>query len=264
MAFNKPLVNMFIVIVLVCISACTTADTESGVITAQDVIGREQPSEWDLVILGDSDMWLSYEYYVPLFEQDLGIPIHVHDKTAPPNSPPAIELRGDQELQNLVSEADIVIFNIPFVGPAVGGACFDQNRSFEEAECFDVSLNEYSQWTLDMFTEIKELVGSEGVMIRLQNMFIPLRYWQRNLYLEKRLDTCLECFSAYWDAQAEISEAEGIPLVDVFTLFHGPDGDQDPYALGYFDSDPIHVNDEGAKAIAELYRSVGYEYWLPK
>jgi hypothetical protein len=33
---------------------------------------------------------------------------------------------------------------------------------------------------------------------------------------------------------------------------------------GYFDSDPIHVNDVGAKAIAELYRSVGYEYWLPE
>ena len=263
MAFNKPHIIMFIVIVLVCISACTSAGTDSEVITAQEVIAREQPSEWDLVILGDSDMWLSYKYYVPLFEQDLGISIVVHDETAPPESPPAIALRGDQDLQDLISEAEIVIFNIPFVGPAIGGACWDQNQSFEEAECFDVSLEEYSQWTLDMITEVKKIVGSEGAMIRMQNMFIPIRYWQRNLFLEKRLGTCLECFSAYWDAQAKIAEVEGIPLVDVFTLFHGPDGDQDPYALGYFDSDPIHVNDEGAKSIAELYRSVGYELWLP-
>jgi len=193
-----------------------------------------------------------------------GISIVVHDETASPEAPPAVALREDPELQALLSDAEIIIFNIPFVGPAIGGACWDQNRSFDESECFDVSIDEYSQWTLDMITEIKNLAGPDGAMIRLQNMFIPLRYWQRNLSPEKRLDTCLECFSAYWDAQAEIAASEGIPLVDVFTLFHGPDMDQDPYTQGYFDSDPIHVNAEGAKAIAEMYRSVGYEYWLPE
>jgi len=25
----------------------------------------------------------------------------------------------------------------------------------------------------------------------------------------------------------------------------------------------LHVNIEGAKAVAELYQSIGYEYWLP-
>jgi lysophospholipase L1-like esterase len=93
---------------------------------------------------------------------------------------------------------------------------------------------------------------------------VPLRYWEGNPYLQDRLGKCVECYATYWEAQARLAEEEGIPIVDVLTLFHGPERDQDPYELGYFfDSDPHHVNFEGAKAIAKLYQSIGYEYWLP-
>ena len=116
-----------------------------------------------------------------------------------------------------------------------------------------------------MIHEIKNLLGPEGAMIRLQISFVPLQYWERNQFLEDRLEKCLECYSSYWEAQAHVAEDEGIPIVDVFTLFNGPEGNQDPYELGYFfDSDLLHVNFEGAKAIAELYQSIGYEYWLPE
>ena len=198
-----------------------------------------------------------------MFEEDLGIEIVVHDKTRPGVRSPATSLSGNQEIMNLVSEAEIIVFNVPFVYPGTGGACFYQSLSMEDYGCFDVTQEEYSAWTLEMIILFKEQVGSEGAMIRLQNMFVPLDFWKSDEVLRPRLETCLSCFKSYWDAQAEVAKDEDIPLIDVFTLFHGPMGDQDPYAEGYFGADPIHVNEKGAIVIAELYRSIGYEYWMP-
>jgi len=238
--------------------------TVNDVITAQDIIPQENPTIWDLVVLGDSDMALSYKFYGPLFEEDLGISIRVHDKTRDPTLTPLTELRENDELRSLISEAEIVIFNVPLVFGGAGGACWDHSLSFEEAGCFRISVEDYLALTLEMIQEIKNLVGPDGAMIRLQNGFVPLRYWEGNPYLQDRLGKCVECYATYWEAQARLAEEEGIPIVDVLTLFHGPERDQDPYELGYFfDSDPHHVNFEGAKAISKLYQSIGYEYWLP-
>lgn len=248
---------------LTSITSCGIRSSDSEPITAQDMIARENATEWDLVVLGDSDMLLSYVYYGPLFEEDLGIPIVVHEATTPGTMTPVSALRQNEKLLSLISEAEIVVFNVPFV-PYAGGACFDQTLSFAEAECFGISVEEYAQSTREMIREIKKLVGTHGAMIRLQNTFMPLRYWEENRYLRDRSEKCVACYLSYRQAQAQVAESEGIPLVDVFALLNGPEGNQDPYELGYFfDSDPLHVNFEGAKAIADLYQSIGYEYWLP-
>jgi len=264
MTYKEHFVALLWVLIAIVISSCTFIPPERDLVTAQETIARDGAEEWDLVILGDSDLWLSYKYYVPMFEEDLGIDIVVHNEIRPGTLSPTAVLRGNQRLQDLISEAEIIVFNVPFVFPGVGGACFNQSLSLEKDGCFGVTQEEYAAWTSEMITLIKELVGPRGAMIRLQNMFVPLEYWRSNEVRQERLEACFECFSTYWDAQAEVAKDEGIPLVDVFSLLHGPNGDEDPYEKGYFDSDPIHVNDEGAKAIAELYRSIGYEYWMPE
>jgi lysophospholipase L1-like esterase len=264
MNYKQHIIGLLLIIIFIIVGSCTSNSPDSNFATAQESIARDETKEWDLVILGDSDMWLSYEYYVPMFEEDLGIDIVVHNETRPGTLSPTLVLRGNQHLQNLISEAEIIVFNVPFVFPGIGGACFIESLSLEEDGCFSITQEEYTEWTSEMITLIKELVGSHGAMIRLQNMFVPLEYWRQDEVLRERLDTCLACFASYWDAQAKVAEEEGIYLVDVFSLLHGFDGEQDPYEKGYFGSDIIHVNDEGAKAIAELYRSVGYEFWLPE
>ena len=236
---------------------------ENKTLTAQDVLAGTEQTEWDLIILGDSDMTVSQMYYSKYFEEDLGIKIV--RQYEPQDSPfsPLIQLQEDQELRAEIAEAEIIVFNIPFVRPIVGGACFDYNKKMEVDGCFDISIDEYKETTQNMIWEIKSLVGEKGAMIRLQNMLVPLRFWQDNLKLADRTQDCLECFVAYWDAQAEVAAQEGIPVIDVFTLFHGEDHDQDPYEKGYMASDLIHVNLVGAETIAKLYREVGYEYWKP-
>jgi hypothetical protein len=174
-------------------SSCAQRADQARVLTAPTVIAESGQTEWDLTVMGDSDMWNTFNYYSKYFEEDLGVSIIVHNETRGPTTTP-----------------------------------------------------------LD-----------SGAMIRLQNMFVPTRWWQTHSSLADRTQPCFECYAAYWEAQAKVAEEEGIPVVDVFTLFHGPDHDQDPYDKGYFGGDPIHVNDDGAKAIADLYRKTGYEYWKP-
>jgi len=60
MAFKKSHIPLFIGLVFVCLSGCSPAGTTKKRITAQEIIAQEDASEWDLVVLGDSDMWLSY------------------------------------------------------------------------------------------------------------------------------------------------------------------------------------------------------------
>lgn len=263
MVHQKTIIFTLMLYLLTSLASCTVRPTDNDLITAQDIIARENATEWDLVVLGDSDMLLSYIYYEPLFEEDLGIPIVVHEETTPGTMTPVSALQQNEKLLSLISEAEIVVFNVPFA-PYAGGACFDQTLSFAEADCFGISVEEYAQSTRDMIREIKKLVGAHGAMIRLQNTFMPIRFWEENRYLRDRSEKCVDCYLSYREAQAQVAESEGIPLVDVFALLNGPDGTQDLYELGYFfDSDPLHVNFEGAKAIAELYQSIGYEYWLP-
>lgn len=246
-------------------SSCAQTADQAGVLTAPTVIAETGQTEWDLTVMGDSDMWKSFDYYSKYFEEDLGVSITVHDQTmgGSPTTMPLIKLQEFPGVRDLISESEIVVFNVPFVNPGVGGACFNASYTFEDDGCFDMSMEEYAETTRAMITEIKSLVGDSGAMIRLQNMFIPTRWWQTHWSLADRTQPCFECYAAYWEAQAKVAEEEGIPVVDVFTLFHGPDHDQDPYDMGYFGSDPLHVNDEGAKAIADLYRKTGYEYWKP-
>lgn len=261
---TRKLITVLLSIVLATYgSSCAQRSDQATVLTAPTVIAESGQTEWDLTVMGDSDMWLSFNYYSKYFEEDLGVSIIVHSETVGGSLTTLTRLQKNQRLRDLISESEIVVFNVPFVNPEVGGACFNASYTFEDDGCFDITMEEYAETTRAMITEIKSLVGDSGAMIRLQNMFVPTRWWQTHSSLADRTQPCLECYAAYWEAQAKVAEEEGIPIVDVFTLFHGPDHDQDPYDMGYFGSDPIHVNDEGAKAIADLYRKTGYEYWKP-
>jgi lysophospholipase L1-like esterase len=50
-----------------------------------------------------------------------------------------------------------------------------------------------------------------------------------------------------------------VPVAPVFDTFNGPNHDEDPRDKGYISVDGAHPSGEGAKAIAELLRDLGYE-----
>ena len=144
MTYKEHFVALLWVVIAIVMSSCTSIPPERDSVTDQEIIERDGAEEWDLVILGDSDLWLSYEYYAPMFEEDLGIDIVVHNEIKPGTLFPTAALRENQRLQDLISEAEIIVFNVPFVFPDVGGACFNQSLSLEKDGCFGVTQEEYA------------------------------------------------------------------------------------------------------------------------
>jgi len=243
--------------------SCSQAGIEEQVLTAQDTLAETEQEKWDLIIWGDSDMEPAYMFYSDYFEEDLGIRIVTHIETGDIDFIEIENTFKDQELRELIKEGDIIAFNIPFVRPSTGGACFDNKKDMVSDGCFDISIDEFTETTQQTILEIKSLVGEKGAMIRLQNTFVPLKIFEGIQGSEDRSQNCFECFAEYYAAQAVIAAEEGIPLVDVFTLFHGEDHKQDPYENGYISADKMHENRAGSEEIAKLYRRVGYEYWKP-
>ncbi|MFL7890546.1 MAG: hypothetical protein ACK2UM_06450 [Anaerolineales bacterium] len=245
------------------IVSCSQPGTKEQAFTAQNILAETGQKEWDLIVWGDSDMDPAYMFYSDYFEEDLGIKIVTHIETDDIDFIEIPDALEDQDLRDLIKDGDIIAFNIPIVRPSTGGACFDIRKDLINDGCFDVSLDEFTETTQRTIQEIKSLVGEKGAMIRLQNSYVPLKLFEGTQGSEDRSQGCFECFAEYFSAQAEIATEEGIPLVDVFTLFHGENHQQDPYEKGYISADNIHVNRPGAEEIAKLYRQVGYEYWKP-
>jgi hypothetical protein len=243
--------------------SCSQPGIKEQAFTAQNILAETGQEEWDLLVWGDSDMDPAYMFYSDYFEEDLGIKIVTHIETDDIDFIEIPDVLKDQELRELIKDGDIIAFNIPFVRPSTGGACFDDEQDMDSDGCFDISKDEYMNTTRETIREIKSLVGEKGAMIRLQNTFVPLKIFEGTQGSKDKLQNCFECFADYFAAQSVIAGEEGIPVVDVFTLFHGEDHDQDPYENDYISADKIHVNRAGAEEIAKLYRQVGYEYWKP-
>jgi hypothetical protein len=259
---KKTLMIGFLLISAVSVS-CSQTEDDYQTYTAQEVIQETGQTEWDLFVLGDSDMDPAYMFYSEYFEEDLGVRINTHRDTHTETISKFLQYLEDEEMRALLSEAEIIVFNVPIVRPESGGACFDPLQTIESDGCFAISQDEFLQATQRIIREIKSIVGDRGAMIRLQNSFAPIKLWQGEGSPDNLAQDCLECLAAYWGAQAQIAADEDIILVDVFTAFHGEGHQGDPYESEYIASDNIHMNRTGAEAIAQLYRQAGYEYWKP-
>jgi hypothetical protein len=221
-------------------------------------------SQGDLVIFGDSAMWYTHEYYSKYYQEELGVPITVYDKSraSNPSSQWIRYIGDDTELRELISMAEIIAFNIPLSNPIMGGACFRPSVELEEG-CFKETADEYAENTSQIIKEIKSLVDENGAMIILQSDFMPVNWWLEEDGLEDRIDFCLECFDSYYEAQAAVASEEGILFIDVLHALNGEYLDENPADIELVGEDGIHVNDEGAKLIAELYQNAGFEIWVP-
>jgi len=58
-----------------------------------------------------------------------------------------------------------------------------------------------------------------------------------------------------WSAAAE---KYGVPVVDVFAAWNGPDGTAQPPRT-FHKPDGVHPSNEGVEAAAEILRQIGYQ-----
>jgi hypothetical protein len=245
--------------------------TISIILVACSSLGTSQPTptpettSWDYVALGDSftgrgDWPKQYAIYI---EKDLGIKVMMHNRAVSGQriAETLDRLRSNDELRDLISEAEIITINwspSSLNGPEasyLGGNCGgDDNQN-----CLRETLVEMQDdWeaTLD---QIIQLRGSNNSIIRT---FLYGR-WPYDAFYGGRvnaeqMEVLLRYYFAMNDFVAESAASRGIPVADVGRAFEGEDYSE-KIPTEYLLSDGLHLSEQGSTVVADLLRELGYE-----
>ena len=172
-------------------------------------------------------------------------------------------LRTTERLRAALAEADVVTTNIPiavWIEPMMTAGGW-QGRDPAECggddhqQCLRDALDEYKADTDAIIDEIVAICDPDEVLIRLYDVYM--------INTRHKLETnTLEIINPYWKAGQDYVETSaaryGIPVVQVYDAFMGPEGTDDPYVKGLLDEDQLHPNAAGAALMAEMLDDLGY------
>jgi len=237
---------------------------------AATAVAESGDTTWDMVVLGDSlvddDYSVLPEAYAALIEEDLGVEVEIENPAVGGESTKSL-LTNVQKYpwyREPLQEAEIVLTSVGggdlprmekrFFGGECGGA--------DNQDCLRQQLEE-SQANWDaLLAEISSLADPRETLIR---PIIPgvLEYYAR-VYQDQPED--VEVYNSYvvalYEHMARSCAEWGIPVLDLYALYDGPDADPSLPGLAGT-GDGVHVADEGDAVIAGLLRGLGYEFVKP-
>jgi len=238
--------------VLLFLGTCVTTKTP-----LPDVTGET----WDYVILGSSIGTWWAENYGALMESDLGVKIVYHSYSAHNQSVGQL-LQGvirNDELREDIRTAEVITIGSGFADmyvDAIRGytlGAYDRQEMEQKVKAFRETYN-------SMLDEVLTLASPSDTIIRTMDFYYPYvsydqekgiynqtkRYWQK-------FNKCI----------VQAARKRGIPVANVFAVYNGLDGNNDPVDKGYITYDRFNPSEEGMKVIAEEFRKLGYEYASP-
>ena len=132
----------------------------------------EPGAEWDYVVFGDSTAWGFPDYYAAHIEADLGVKVTVHYRTVGGQSSTGLlrRLRSDQELRDLVREAEVVTFianPTEHIGWHIIGGTGKHDCSPEALAGYKADLDA-------IITEILSLRSGSPIIIRAMDYYCPI------------------------------------------------------------------------------------------
>jgi lysophospholipase L1-like esterase len=232
-----------------------TAVTESGDMT------------WDMVVLGDSlvadDYSVLPEAYAALIEEDLGVEVEIQNLAVGGESTRSLltNMQKYPWYREPLQEAEVILISVGggdlprmekrfFAGDDCGGA--------DNQDCLRQQLEEsQAEWDA-LLAEISSLADPRETLIR---PIIPgiLEYYAR-VYKDRPEE--VEVYNSYvvalYEHMARSCAERGIPVLDLYALYDGPDADPSlPELAGT--GDGVHVSREGDAVIADLLRELGYD-----
>jgi hypothetical protein len=217
--------------------------------------------KWDLVIFGDSSAFGFGVYYAAYIEEDLGVKVTVHERADGDQTAFGLleKLRYDEELRELVSEAEVVTFignpreskseTNPWDYRCTGAGYYVIN-------CSLVTFEKYMADIEAIIEEILSLLDGSPTIIRAMDCYNPNVRWHKEYGV---YEECKECMDNTNIAIHQAAATHNIPVARVYDAFNGPNHDEDPNDKGYLYPDGIHTSEEGKKIIAILFRELGYE-----
>jgi hypothetical protein len=218
--------------------------------------------KWDIVIFGDSSAWGFGVYYAAYIEEDLGVKVTVHERAVGEQTAFGLlgKLRDDEELRELVSEAEVVTF----IGNPKESKSETNPWDYRCAEAagyhvINCSLVTFEKYIADIEAIIEEILSlrdGSPTIIRAMDCYSPNVRWHKEYGVYEECKQCIENTNI---AIHQAATAHNIPVARVYDAFNGPNHDEDPIDKGYLCPDGIHTSEEGKKIIAKLFHELGYE-----
>jgi lysophospholipase L1-like esterase len=252
-------------------SASPETAPEPSVEGTATVVAASGDTAWDMVVLGDSlvadDYSVLPEAYAVLIGEDLGVEVEIQNLAVGGETTRSL-LTNVQKYpwyREPLQEAEIVLISVGggdlpcmerrfFGGDECGGA--------ENQDCLRQQLEEsQADWDA-LLAEIASLADPRETLIR---PIIPgvLEYYAR-VYKDQPEDVV--AYKSYavalYEHMARSCAERGIPVLDLYALYDGPDADPSLPALAGT-GDGVHVSNEGDAVIAGLLRKLGYDPVAP-
>ena len=225
--------------------------------------------QWTYAALGADDVSRRPGYpdfYTEHIEEDLGVEVKV-SRLGEGNDPSSsiltrLQWREDprgRSWPEVVSAADVVTLRIGandvawlLINKHGTGECGGE----DDLDCVREAVETFKANYDAILTELLELC-KPGAIIRTMTLhYESLAKWgfdgDVKPFLEPMNDYIIQ-------AAAE----HNIPVALAHVAFHGPDGDQDPAAMGYVTADGKHLSELGATVVSDLLQELGYESTCP-
>lgn len=212
---------------------------------------------WDYVVLGSSIGTYGWpDYYGEYIENDFGVVVKLYNYSASYQSASKLlkNLRTRETLRDDILNAEVITIGVGFRDMQqtiliYGTSGRDEPRQIKEG--LKTFRNDYDA----MLKEVLSLC-STNTMIRVMDFFCP--YVQKHKELGVYEGTKRD-WMKFNKIIHQVAKDHDVPVAHVFEVMNGVHGDEDPNEKGYLANDKKHLNDEGYKVVAKLFRELGYD-----
>ncbi len=277
---TRILLLSFLVVVSLSLVGCSSpAGQEVEIIVPKHVatlIAERGDTSWDLVALGDSTP-AGYgvgpensfvQIYAGYIEEDLGVTVNVHNYATGSMRTVndwAQQVRTNEDLRVDLTNAEVVVLwagshdMIRAVGVGRGGPCYPRAGEIDLG-CLRETTDRMREGFDLLFSEIAALANPNDTLILAAEMGIPppmSAAWREDGTFHLLREPAYEVWRKHL---IQAANRHGIHVVATYEALNGPGGDRE-MPPEYLQSDRTHFNEQGHRLVADLYRSVGYEYF---
>jgi hypothetical protein len=246
-----------VVIMLVAVSGCSGG-----------AAGEMDTSEpWDLVWFSDSTGFGLAELWGERIEQELGVEVRVHDKSAGGLAAATVLGwidEGDSSLPVLretLAEAEVVVV---FGNPRQSGYTADEETCvstspFPRDPPVHYTAEDWAPYR-DVLSSIYEVVfdlrDGQPTVVRAMDMYNATIADWREAGIEAE---CMAAWEVFAQTIRDAAADYDVPTASMLDAFNGADHSEDPRDKGFISADKMHTTGEGKAAMVEALHALGYD-----
>jgi lysophospholipase L1-like esterase len=262
------LIGVLLVLVATGCSSSPSAATASATASAAESVAKaaaERPT-WDLVLIGDSVLIGIGDLVARAVEDAHDVDVQQQNwinrdvQSSANGGERSAELlarlRTDEQLRTDVSEAEIILFDVPMGGMKDTCTSDPTTATVETVTaCMAEASVAYRADVGPIFDELVALRDPSEAMIRVTDVW---QFLYPTFQAAGTYDVARSTWQEMNGAVIDAADQHGIPVIHAYDTFTGPEGDRDPVAAGDVMSDEFHLSYQGKARLAELIVGLGF------